>query len=340
MDHAELQSMKAELRRMQDKIDELEQENHAAPVSRRNMLRGLGAAAAGAAVGGLAFAHPAAAANGDPILAGDTSNVATGSTYLTADTGFSGSNGVFHVTNDSSHNNSNASTSMLSVWADADAAVDRYIGLYAGATTTSPTTISSIGAKLDGPTPLKLMDNTNSGAPTTTFGHVGEFKVHDGDLYYCVFGDLSGSPRVWRKLAGTATAGSYHPVTPHRVYNSRQVAGPTGGPVHTGTPRDISVANAIRVSNGAVDVADFVPVGATAVHCVVQALGTVKLGYLTVNPGGNHVITSSAINWTTGGQTIDNAITLTLNSTRQLALIVGGPGASADVVIDVLGYYL
>jgi hypothetical protein len=259
---------------------------------------------------------------------------------LTADTGFAGQNGVFHVTNDDTHNDSNAAASILSSWANADLAMGRWVGLYAGATTATPTSQNAIGAKLDGPTPLKLIDNTNSGAPTTTFGNTGHFKVDNGDLYYCVFGDLSSSPRVWRKLAGPGTAGSYHPVTPHRVYNSRQVVGPTGGLLRAGQHRKISVANAIKVSDGTVLTAGFIPPGATAVHANVSVLGTNNAGYLTCNPGGNTAVTASTVNWTATGQTIANGITLTLNATRELELIVGGSGASTDIVIDVMGYYL
>ena len=61
MDHNELAELKAELRRMQSRVEELESAAPEPVVNRRHLLRGLGAAAVGAAAGGLAFAHPAAA---------------------------------------------------------------------------------------------------------------------------------------------------------------------------------------------------------------------------------------------------------------------------------------
>ena len=65
----ELNELKAEIARLQARVDAYETEPQPAPVARRNMLRALGAAGAGAAVGSLALAKPAAAVNGDPTWA-------------------------------------------------------------------------------------------------------------------------------------------------------------------------------------------------------------------------------------------------------------------------------
>ena len=121
MDHNEIATLKAELHRMQARLDELEARPDE-PVNRRNMLRGIGAAAAGAAVGGLAFARPAAASDGNNLVIGNDSQTAQTPTWLIPSSSWSYDTGrvagAFTVTNDSSLNNINAGLSCISAYAD------------------------------------------------------------------------------------------------------------------------------------------------------------------------------------------------------------------------------
>ena len=86
--------------------------------------------------------------------------------------------------------------------------------------------------------------------------------------------------------------------------------------------------------------ADFVTAGATAVTANVTATNTVGTGYLAVNPGGTTSVAASTINWVGTGLNLANGVTLTLNANRELTVICGGqPGAQANFIIDITGYY-
>lgn len=340
MDRSELHALKAELQRMQRRVDELEQAEATATVSRRHMLRGIGAAAVGAAAGGLAFTHTASATNGQSILIGNVSQTATGPTMLVPTTGYSAQSpqaGAFTVSNDDGFHDSNAAASCFAAFADADIATGHRIGVFSKAQT-STQGVSAVGALLDAPVPLQLVDSSLTGPPVDSIGETGQCVVADGDLWFCVDKrQVNSAPHAtWRKLTGLGTAGSYHPVTPQRVYDSRKGA----GVLSAGQHRDISVKDAIDVNTGDVSFGDYIPPGATAVMANVTITRTVGHGFLVCNPGLNYTITTSTVNWTAAWQTVANAITLTLNDNRQIALIVNGSGAKTEVIIDVMGYYL
>ena len=58
-----------------------------------------------------------------------------------------------------------------------------------------------------------------------------------------------------------------------------------------------------------------------------------------MNPGGDTVEGASTINWSAAGQTLANGVALTLNGSRQLTVVAGGPG-STNFIIDISGYWL
>ena len=167
-------------------------------------------------------------------------------------------------------------------------------------------------------------------------GETGYLDVDEnGNFWACVTG---GAPSTWRKLAGADTAGSFHPITPTRVYDSREPL-PTLGALSSGQHRLISVRDARAVFGGGVTVTDAIPVGATAVAANITVTRTVGRGYLVVNPGGNTVVNASTINWFATGQTLANGVILALNGTRELTVVCAGSG-STDFVVDITGYYL
>lgn len=328
MDHTELAAMKAQLKSMQARIDELEAQPEES-VNRRNMLRGLGAAAVGAAAGGLAFARPAAATDGNSIVIGNATQSAESPTMLVpgaSSWSLSPLVGAFTVSDDSSFSNINASLSCIAAYADSSKTGAHSIGLFASS-------VSGVGAKLDGPIPLKLTDQSGAGAPTQNSGTQGRFMVDDGDLWFCT--TSSGSHR-WKRITGTGEAGSYHPVTPARVYGSTFADGALGA-----GNRTISVANSVNASTGVLVTSNFVPANATAVVANVTITATTGQGFLAMNPGGTTAVTASTINWGGAGVTVANGITLTLNSSRQLTAVVGGASTpSCHFFVDVYGYYL
>ncbi len=158
----------------------------------------------------------------------------------------------------------------------------------------------------------------------------------DGNVWYCY---ETGTPGKWRKIAGSATAGAFHPITPTRVYDSR-AALPTPGLLAAGANRTVSVADG-RDGNGTVTTPNLVPVGATAVAANITVTGTTGAGgYLAVNPGGITTVGASTINWFGAGQNLANGVTLTLNATRQLTVVCGAGGGSTHFIVDIAGYYL
>ncbi|WP_420451545.1 hypothetical protein [Ilumatobacter sp.] len=156
----------------------------------------------------------------------------------------------------------------------------------------------------------------------------------DGTLWYCV---SAGSPGTWRTLAGAATAGALHPLTPFRAFDSRFDA---GGRLSAGDSVTVSVAVVLDPTTGAVVRRDAVPAGAVAVAANVAAVRTGGTGFLTVNPGGDDAVGASALNWTDGAN-LSNAGIYRLGGDRRLEVIAGGEAAAAaDVVVDITGYYL
>lgn len=175
--------------------------------------------------------------------------------------------------------------------------------------------------------------------PTRTTAHQRGMVDIDAnyDLWLCV---ADGTPGTWRKIAGPATAGSFHALTPGRVYDSRaNLPGPVA-PLTLGFNRTISVAGRRDLTTGEVLQTDFVPAGATAIACNLTVVSTTGAGYLVANPGGVTAVNAATINWSTSGQILNNGVILTLNATRELTIVAGGSsGSSAHVVIDVTGYY-
>ena len=153
-----------------------------------------------------------------------------------------------------------------------------------------------------------------------------------GDLWY------SPASGVYQKL--NSPSGKFFPLTPGRVYDSRQTL-PSPGPLVAGANRTISVADRrdALLNTGAVVEANFVPAGAVAVSANVTITGTVGGGFLTVNPGGNTTVGASTINWKADNQDIANGIILALNANRELTIVAGG-GGSTGFIIDINGYYL
>jgi hypothetical protein len=330
MDRSEIDALRADLHRMQQRVDELEALQGDPPVNRRHMLRGLGAAAMGAAAGGLAFARPAAATDGGNIVIGNATQTSESPTMLVPSTGWTTSPfvGAFTVSNDSAFTNINAAVSCIAAYADSAKASGHAIGLFGASK-------DGIGAKLDGPVPLKLTDNSGAGAPIQTSGANGQFRVDNGNLWFCA--DDDSATKRWRKITGPGGAGSYHALTPGRVYDSRPAAGGPG-PLSAGFNRTISVADS-KNSTGAVLISNFVPAFAAAVVANVTAVNTVNAGNLAVNPGGTTSATTAVLNWNTSGAVVGNGITLALNSNRELTVVCSGTG-STNFIVDVFGYFL
>ena len=130
-------------------------------------------------------------------------------------------------------------------------------------------------------------------------------------------------------VASTALFGTglYNALTPARICDTRtgtsnQCTGKTMGPDTTMTVHVAGLAG--------------VPASAEAVALNVTVTDTTGSGgYLTVYPGGSRPMTSN-LNWT-AGQTVANLVVTALNSSGEVTIY--NHSGSADVVVDVLGYY-
>ena len=325
-------------------------EQPASSISRRHALRSAGVVAVGALAGGIATvatAGPAAAASGnftgDPAVTADAttgSGVAATSVSGSAIAASTSSQNKAAITASNPNWFGVAGTGTMGVVGTATAAGTTGVRGIADSTSSGSGGSFSgpIGSTITGTIITAQLGLSASGPPPSinrTYSQGALVVDNAGALWYCVTG---GTPGSWRQLSGSTTAGSYHPVTPGRVYDSR-CAQPSPGPLSSGGIRLLSVAAQRNITNGAVTNPNFIPANATAVFANVAVVNTVDSGYLTINPGGVTTVSASTINWGTSNQTQSNGVSLTLDNARQVTVIAGGPG-STDFLIDVFGYWL
>lgn len=305
--------------------------------SRRALLRVAGAGAVGLVAGAAGTARPAAASTGDFMRAG-WSYTTEHQTRLAFGSSVSGQGGQV-----------NQGSAMLLVDATGSSGypVDARGGYHAVRAKGSVIGVASYGeryafaALASESAAVVLGETVNSGgqklAPNErTDAHTRGELDNDGNggLWWCV---ASGTPGEWRKLAGPTSAGSFHPITPTRVYDSR-LAQPSPGRLQSNESRQVLTSDGRDLASGAVNAPGIVPSGATAITGNLTAVGTENGGYLALNEGGNPVVTASALNWTTSGQVLSNSFVVKVDDSRNVTVIAGG--GSAHVIVDVTGYYL
>lgn len=288
-----------------------------------------GGVSAGSGAGVLAISVNGAAIRAEGATAGAIlTSSGTGSAAVQATGGLTGVSGVGNLTAGSNGTGViGLGETGVSGWGGTDGNGYGLAALFSGrASLFLRTTNSLFGTLLKSP------------PPTRTNQHLaGEIETDsNGDVWYCA---ADGTPGTWRKLAGPATAGAFHPVTPFRVYDSRAAA-PAPGTITGGANRSLSVADARNIDTGAVVTANAVPAGATAIACNLTIVNTVGGGFLTVNPGGTTAVTAASINWSTNGQVLNNGIIAAINPTTRQVTVVAGGGGTCDFVLDVTGYYL
>jgi hypothetical protein len=128
--------------------------------------------------------------------------------------------------------------------------------------------------------------------------------------------------------ATTGVSGSYIPVTPTRIADTRSASGfpDAGQTIGSGGTLDVQVSG----SGG-------VPTGAAVAVLNVTAINPSQPGFLSVNPEGqNQPASVSNLNFVTG-QITANLVTVPLSSSGAVGIFnhVG----NADVAVDVQGYY-
>jgi hypothetical protein len=142
--------------------------------------------------------------------------------------------------------------------------------------------------------------------------------------------------------AGGAGAGLYDPLSsPVRICDTR-----AGNPSGLSGPNDqCNGTNNAGMKLGAngnpstinvkVASSNDIPTGATAAVFNVTVVNTAAPGYLTVYPQGGTTPFASNLNYTTG-QVTSNRVIVSLSGSGEISIF---SSASADVVVDVSGYY-
>ncbi|NND74069.1 MAG: hypothetical protein HKN44_03595 [Ilumatobacter sp.] len=301
----------------------------APPRKSRRALIATGAAAAAAVVTAPALGRPAAAADGDDMRIGVNNESEAGNTRLNCTgAGALVNRNILTVTDQA---DSSGFPAAIGAYSQGDRVTN---GLYAFASSRAAqqnTGHAIVAAALSNARSHLYMQSGGADPRSDTYVHNrGEFRSTGGNLWFCV---SSGTPGVWRKLAGTATSGSVHALAPRRVYDSRF----TDGPLVDGGSRVISVKDAIDVETGAINQFNLVPSGATAVMFNLAVVNTVDVGFLSVTPGTATALTAASINWFGTGQILNNGTMSTVDGSRQLKVFGGG---TADFVIDITGYTL
>jgi glucose/arabinose dehydrogenase len=150
-------------------------------------------------------------------------------------------------------------------------------------------------------------------------GPVAFHQGPDGHLYYATY----GTGRIYR-----IDYGNFHTVMPCRVLDTRETAGPFGGPrLAAGADRTFVVANRCEI-----------PITARAVSVNLSVIAATDPGHLTVFPAGGVAPNTSAINFQAGQTRANNGI-LTLGPGGDIVVRCGMAAGGVDFVLDVNGYF-
>jgi hypothetical protein len=350
---AELASLRAANAALTDRLGRLESalgEDAPAPQptgeTRRGMLKLLAGAAGGAVAATVIAGQPVAAGTGDPLLLGQANETADRPTR--ADYTGTANDGVAFLFQAANATNGNP-TGEASQY---DAALAGWVGDGSNLTTgvygysNRPggngvvgfsEASDGIGVRARGARAGILITGSGIAAPpSTSASHVaGEIQAdQNGDLWACV---KDGTPGEWRKLAGISTGGSFHPINPIRVYDSRQTAYTPNGRLARNTNIVVSVKDA-RTAAGAVATADAVPPGAVAIAYNLTVTQPQGGNFLSIAPGDATSFTASAINFN-GSADIANGGIVKVDGSRQVKIFCGDQLGSTHVILDVTGYY-
>ena len=178
---------------------------------------------------------------------------------------------------------------------------------------------------------LRLSPSAGRGAPTSdSFAHkVGDLVRDDaGDLWYCT---VAGTPGTWRKVSGPSASGAVHLLAaPVRIFDSRPGTLP-------------SVGNKTAFDGGEVRTLDCrvngsgVPSGAVGVILTCMVVNAVAgSGNFTVWASSKPKPAANTMVW---GGTSGRASTLALSAVGTSATINVSSSIACDIVVDVVGYF-
>jgi hypothetical protein len=141
------------------------------------------------------------------------------------------------------------------------------------------------------------------------------------------FGTTRGLDRTFSTSA--CTPAGFYTLSPCRLADTRSASGPMGGPsLVAGASRSLTLAGQCGI-----------PAGAQAVSVNVTVVQpTAGPGFLTLYPGGTSLPVASTVNYS-AGQIRGNNVIVPLGSAGDILVWCGQGGGTADMVIDVNGYF-
>jgi hypothetical protein len=323
--------------------------------NRRSLLRAAVLGGAGAAVGAVALSKTASAADGDPILAGEVTESSSATTLDYGGPAVTEGPSAFSVADGEPA---------------ADAPFPAQVGGYGNATVPNGVHGSTTNAEGHGVVAASLAaapaaDTDPANMPALALAAAAASHIHFVELPGAVTGPTAGVhvpgelyvdgdgtmwfslPAVapattvrWIKLAGTTTAGAFHAINPARSYDSRKTSYAVSGPLAPNQSREIGVADAHNQDSGAVITANVVPAGATAVMVNVTVSSPTNRNFIALTAGNVTTYNTSLQNWDQGVTQIANSIVVPLSPTRTVRVHMGDQTGSADIIVDVFGYYL
>ncbi len=168
--------------------------------------------------------------------------------------------------------------------------------------------------------------------PAPAPGGAAEYKV----IERSAGGDASAP------LVAAGVAGLYVPISPYRTWDSRDFV--DGKLISLNDANGQAIALDILVDQDGILA---IPETATAITYNVTIVNQTSAGFLTVSSvlqPPSEAIRTSTVNWSGPGGAIANGSAVAVNvfegEPGYIGVMVGGPGATTDFIIDVTGYYI
>jgi hypothetical protein len=157
----------------------------------------------------------------------------------------------------------------------------------------------------------------------------GSNDLSDGDHTITVTArDRAGLSTSASVRIRVAPAVAFYTVTPCRLVDTRETAGPAGGPpLASGQARILSLAGRCGV-----------PPTARSVALNVTVTGSTSGGHVTLFPGSLRLPLASTINYRAGQTRANNAL-IRLDSFGKIAAFSGQPSGTVHLILDVAGYF-
>ena len=277
-------------------------------LSRRRMLAT--AATVGSGLLLVRSAQPAAAANGNSLILGQSNDASLTTTLVNTSTG--GPTTLLQVSNTSGASLAEGINGRANGAAAAGVvgASDNGYGVYGD---------SQVGYAVyaGGNGRFGIGQHVASGPPTSgSYGVSDIIRDSQGNIFACV---AAGSPGTWKKVIGPQTAGAFHLVNP----SFRSIDTRSNGGLLTDSQRTISLAAA------------GVPLTASAVSVNLTVTETGPAGWAALYSPATGWGGTSTINWNAPLTTIANGAIVAI-SNQQVSIKVSG---FCQFLIDVTGFW-